>query len=121
MLQRYEDKEARHRRTAHCRNRRGGGSHGSTCECGGVGDFLSPAFGTDCANLNTGARAAGSTTRGSGTVGGNLLGLPIGSPLNQCGGADTPGEEVTGILGSASNADIDEITLTMAMADLSFS
>ncbi|MEU3071544.1 chaplin family protein [Streptomyces sp. NPDC006906] len=55
---------------------------------GGVGDFLSPAFGTDCANLNTGAQAAGNTTRGRGAAGGNLLGLPIGSPLNQCGGAD---------------------------------
>ncbi|WP_329438802.1 hypothetical protein OG906_34115 [Streptomyces sp. NBC_01426] len=57
---------------------------------GGVGDFLSPAFGTDCANLNTGAQAAGHTTRGSGAAGGSLLGLPIGTPLNQCGGADMP-------------------------------
>ncbi|MEU2957106.1 hypothetical protein [Streptomyces xanthochromogenes] len=55
---------------------------------GGIGDVLSPAFGTDCANLNTHAQAAGTTTRGSGTGGGNLLGFPIGSPLNQCGGAD---------------------------------
>lgn len=57
---------------------------------GGVGDFLSPSFGTDCANLHTGAQASGSTTRGTGAGGGNLLGLPIGSPLNQCGGADAP-------------------------------
>ncbi|MEU8966959.1 chaplin family protein [Streptomyces sp. NPDC048491] len=57
---------------------------------GGVGDFLSPAFGTDCANLQTGTQASGSTTRGTGAGGGNLLGLPIGSPLNQCGGADAP-------------------------------
>ncbi|MGW0315160.1 hypothetical protein [Streptomyces flavidovirens] len=55
---------------------------------GGVGDFLSPAFGTSCANLNGGALASGSTTHGAGPVGGNLLGLPLGSPLNQCGGAD---------------------------------
>ncbi|WP_350240376.1 chaplin family protein [Streptomyces microflavus] len=60
---------------------------------GGVGDFLSPAFGTDCANLNTGAQAAGHTIRGSGAAGGNLLGLPIGSPLNQCGGADMVGDQ----------------------------
>ncbi|MEU4799416.1 hypothetical protein [Streptomyces sp. NPDC023327] len=33
---------------------------------GGVGDFLSPAFGTSCANLLTGARAAGTTTHGTG-------------------------------------------------------
>ncbi|WP_392895738.1 hypothetical protein [Streptomyces sp. LN699] len=57
---------------------------------GGIGDFLSPAFGINCANLNTGAQAAGHTTRGSGAAGGSLLGLPIGTPLNQCGGADMP-------------------------------
>ncbi|MGZ3097062.1 hypothetical protein [Streptomyces sp. H62] len=54
---------------------------------GGVGDFLSPAFGTACGN-HGGPHAAGSTSHGTGTVGGNLAGLPIGSPLNQCGGAD---------------------------------
>nr|BAK19903.1 hypothetical protein [Streptomyces rochei] len=59
-------------------------------EAGGLGTFLSPAFGTTCANLNTGAHAHGTTTRGSGTAGGNLAGLPIGSPLNHCGGTDTP-------------------------------
>ncbi|MEU2438361.1 chaplin family protein [Streptomyces rubradiris] len=55
---------------------------------GGIGDFLSPAFGTACANLHTGARAAGTTTHGTGAANGNLAGLPLGSPLNQCGGAD---------------------------------
>ncbi|MEV7676449.1 hypothetical protein [Streptomyces sp. NPDC088752] len=55
---------------------------------GGIGDFLSPAFGTDCANHNTGARADGATTAGTGTANSNVLGLPLGSPLNQCGGAD---------------------------------
>ncbi|MER7110590.1 hypothetical protein [Streptomyces sp. NPDC000229] len=55
---------------------------------GGVGDFLSPAFGTSCANQNTGARATGTTHHGTGTAGGNLAGLPLGSALNHCGGAD---------------------------------
>ncbi|MFI7388505.1 hypothetical protein [Streptomyces sp. NPDC049813] len=55
---------------------------------GGIGDFLSPAFGTSCANLDNGARAQGSTSHGTGSAGGNLLGLPVGSALNQCGGAD---------------------------------
>ncbi|MFB7747547.1 hypothetical protein [Streptomyces sp. NPDC056132] len=57
---------------------------------GGVGDFLSPAFGTACGNLNNGARADGVTSSGTGTGGGNLVGLPMGSALNQCGGADLP-------------------------------
>ncbi|MET9428520.1 chaplin family protein [Streptomyces sp. NPDC003036] len=57
---------------------------------GGVGDFLSPAFGTSCANQHTGARANGTTTHGTGAADGNLAGLPVGSPLNQCGGADLP-------------------------------
>lgn len=55
---------------------------------GGIGDFLSPAFGTSCANHNTAARAEGTTTQGTGAANGNLAGLPIGSPMNQCGGAD---------------------------------
>lgn len=60
----------------------------SPASAGGIGDFLSPAFGTSCANLNNGAHAAGNTHHGTGMVGGNLAGLPIGSPLNHCGGAD---------------------------------
>ncbi|MEU1078023.1 MULTISPECIES: chaplin family protein [unclassified Streptomyces] len=59
-----------------------------TASAGGVGDFLSPAFGTSCANQNTATRADGATRHGTGTASGNLAGLPIGSPLNQCGGAD---------------------------------
>ncbi|MFJ7063755.1 chaplin family protein [Streptomyces microflavus] len=55
---------------------------------GGISDFLSPAFGTNCSNLHTGAHGNGETTRGSGSVNGNLAGLPVASPLNQCGGAD---------------------------------
>lgn len=57
---------------------------------GGIGDFLSPAFGTACANHYTGAHAEGVTTHGTGAANGNLAGLPLGSALNQCGGADAP-------------------------------
>jgi hypothetical protein len=57
---------------------------------GGIGDFLSPAFGVSCTNLNNGARADGATTHGTGAADGNLAGLPVGSALNQCGGADMP-------------------------------
>ncbi|GGY64251.1 MULTISPECIES: hypothetical protein [Streptomyces] len=62
----------------------------SPAAAGGVGDFLSPAFDTNCANQRTGADAAGRTTNGTGAANGNLLGLPLGTALNQCGGADTP-------------------------------
>lgn len=55
---------------------------------GGIGDFLSPAFGVTCANLHNGARAQGATTQGTGAANGNLAELPLGSALNQCGGAD---------------------------------
>ncbi|WP_157882438.1 chaplin family protein [Streptomyces silvensis] len=61
---------------------------------GGVGDVLSPAFGTSCANRH-GAHAVGTATHGSGSGDGNLLGLPVGSPLNQCGGADLPAPDFT--------------------------
>ncbi|MEU4800427.1 chaplin family protein [Streptomyces sp. NPDC023327] len=72
---------------------------------GGVGDFLSPAFGTSCSNLNNGAHAAGGTTHGTGSADGNLVGLPIGSPFNQCGGADlAPSLEELGLAGEASQA-----------------
>ncbi|MFJ7063730.1 hypothetical protein ACIQVA_39870 [Streptomyces microflavus] len=64
---------------------------------GGIGDFLSPAFGVNCANHNTGTQAAGATTAGTGAANGNLLGLPLGGALNQCGGADLPGENKGGI------------------------
>lgn len=59
-----------------------------SASAGGIGDFLSPAFGTSCANHNTGARADGATQHATGTAGGNVAGLPLGSPVNQCGGAD---------------------------------
>ncbi|MCD9904751.1 hypothetical protein LUR56_40820 [Streptomyces sp. MT29] len=57
---------------------------------GGVGDFLSPAFGVNCANHHLGTQAAGARTAGTGAANGNLLGLPLGGALNQCGGADLP-------------------------------
>ncbi|MER6393702.1 hypothetical protein ABT236_35250 [Streptomyces sp. NPDC001523] len=89
----------------------------SPASAGGVGDFLSPAFSTNCVNHDTVPHAAGATTAGTGAADGNLLGLPLGSPLNQCGGADvTPGSEAQnglvnlhgvpiGILGSASDSE----------------
>ncbi|MEG8277528.1 hypothetical protein [Streptomyces sp. AHA2] len=55
---------------------------------GGILPIGSPAFGTSCANHHTGAHANGATTTGTGAANGNLAGLPLGSPLNQCGGAD---------------------------------
>ncbi|MER0443329.1 hypothetical protein ABR738_01845 [Streptomyces sp. Edi4] len=81
---------------------------------GGVGDFLSPAFGTDCENHRTTPHATGTTTAGTGAANGNLLGLPLGSPLNQCGGADAPGgqeglvnlhDTAVGVLGTANIQD----------------
>ncbi|WP_125211639.1 hypothetical protein [Streptomyces griseofuscus] len=54
---------------------------------GGIGDFLSPAFGTSCVNTHS-AHAQGETTYGTGAVDGDLAGIPIASPFNQCGGAD---------------------------------
>ncbi|MDA4891926.1 hypothetical protein PFZ55_34115 [Streptomyces sp. MS2A] len=57
---------------------------------GGIGDFLSPAFGTSCANHHTGAHATGATRSGTGAANGNLAGLSLGSALNQRGGADAP-------------------------------
>ncbi|MGZ3097144.1 hypothetical protein [Streptomyces sp. H72] len=56
---------------------------------GGIGDILSPAFGTTCGNHGS-THATGVTTHTTGAANGNLAGLPIGSPLNQCGGADLP-------------------------------
>ncbi|MFJ6669057.1 hypothetical protein [Streptomyces sp. NPDC091383] len=57
---------------------------------GGVGDLLSPAFGTTCANHRVGGHTTGATTAGTGAANANVLGLPLGSALNQCGGADFP-------------------------------
>ncbi|MGI5484808.1 hypothetical protein [Streptomyces lavendofoliae] len=52
-----------------------------------MGDFLSPAFGTNCAN-QAGAAAAGGAASAPSTTGGNALGVPLTGPLNHCGGAD---------------------------------
>ncbi|MBT2369704.1 hypothetical protein J7E88_31655 [Streptomyces sp. ISL-10] len=54
---------------------------------GGIGDVLSPAFSNGCNNRQL-AHAGGVTTHESGTANANLAALPIGSPLNHCGGAD---------------------------------
>ncbi|MEV6720403.1 hypothetical protein AB0M94_05675 [Streptomyces xanthochromogenes] len=73
---------------------------------GGVGDFLSPAFGTDCENHRIGAQATGATTSGSGTVSNNNGKLPLLGALNQCGGADMPGQNLGGFdLGAANMVD----------------
>ncbi|MER7984239.1 hypothetical protein ABTY53_01335 [Streptomyces noursei] len=48
---------------------------------------MSPSFDNSCTNGHS-SGAAGATTRGSGSVSGLLGQIPIGSPLNQCGGAD---------------------------------
>ncbi|MBM7167576.1 hypothetical protein JQK87_03945 [Streptomyces sp. G44] len=56
---------------------------------GGIGDFLSPAFGNGCTNHH-GVSTNGATTHGTGAANGNFAGLPIGGPTNQCGGADLP-------------------------------
>ncbi|WP_428935238.1 hypothetical protein [Streptomyces sp. ACT015] len=77
---------------------------------GGVGDFLSPAFGTDCANHHTTPRAAGTTTAGTGSADGNLLGLPLGTALNQCGGADAPSiDDITNAM-EANNSATSKVT-----------
>ncbi|MFC8226282.1 hypothetical protein [Streptomyces sp. NPDC057287] len=60
----------------------------SPAYAGGSGAILSPAFATNCGNHNGGRQPTGSTTAGTGAVNGNLLGAPLGSALNQCGGAD---------------------------------
>jgi hypothetical protein len=54
---------------------------------GGIGDFLSPAFGTSCANHGA-PHADGATTHGTGAANGNLAGLPVHDPFNHCGGAE---------------------------------
>lgn len=77
----------------------------TTATAGGIGDFLSPAFGTLCANHNTGARASGVTTHGTGAANGNLAGLPLGSAVNQCGGADIELGWLSGSHASTSNVD----------------
>jgi hypothetical protein len=56
---------------------------------GGIGDFLSPAFGTSCANQHIGSHARGVTPHSTGSLAGNLAGIPLSNALNQCGGADT--------------------------------
>ncbi|MBT2386457.1 chaplin family protein [Streptomyces sp. ISL-11] len=54
---------------------------------GGILPIASPAFGNSCANHGT-PHASGTTTHGPGAANGNLAGLPVSNPANQCGGAD---------------------------------
>ncbi|MEU4213674.1 hypothetical protein AB0F13_27455 [Streptomyces sp. NPDC026206] len=58
---------------------------------GGLGGFLSPALGNGCANQHLSAAARGAAVSHPSAAGGNLLGVPVTGPLNQCGGADLPG------------------------------
>lgn len=64
-----------------------GGSQAAPAWAGGVGDFLSPAFGTSCAN-QVGATAIGGGASAPSSAGGNVVGVPLTGPLNHCGGAD---------------------------------
>lgn len=78
----------------------------SPASAGGIGDFLSPAFGTNCKNHH-GARADGAAAHGTGATNGNLVGLPIGSPFNQCGGADSkPDLPISALLDAALSTDV---------------
>ncbi|MEU7148795.1 hypothetical protein AB0B15_12265 [Streptomyces sp. NPDC045456] len=60
----------------------------SPAVAGGIGVLLSPALGNACAQHGVGAHARGHAGAGTGTAGGNALGLPVTGPLSQCGGAD---------------------------------
>ncbi|MGA4801188.1 chaplin family protein [Streptomyces lavendulocolor] len=63
---------------------------------GGIGPIGSPAFGNECFNRSTDALARGSTSYATGLVGGNVLGVPLSTPRNQCGGADFPLIQIVG-------------------------
>ncbi|WP_228978361.1 hypothetical protein [Streptomyces sp. DH12] len=77
----------------------------SPAAAGGVLPIASPAFGTSCTNHH-GTRADGTTTHGTGAANGNLAGLPAGSPLNHCGGADLLGSSgpLSNVLGQGNSA-----------------
>ncbi|MEU6394857.1 hypothetical protein [Streptomyces sp. NPDC046939] len=83
----------------------------SPASAGGIGDFLSPAFGDSCSNLDNGATANGTTTHGSGALGGSAGSLPLLSALNHCGGADGQGAGmlVTQNGGPYGHADVNQI------------
>ncbi|UNO39284.1 hypothetical protein [Streptomyces sp. MST-110588] len=55
---------------------------------GGIGSFLSPAIGTECANPTTDGHAYGGAVLNDGPGSNNLTTMPFASALNQCGGAD---------------------------------
>jgi hypothetical protein len=79
---------------------------------GGIGDLLSPAFGSACTNEHTGAAAQGTASTSTGTGGGNALGVPAGSPLNHCGGAD--GSLLEEVVGDAGRGG----TISINLADI---
>ncbi|MFE4862340.1 hypothetical protein [Streptomyces sp. NPDC056670] len=54
----------------------GGVFTAAPASAGGIGDFLSPAFGTSCASHNIGSNTVGNTTVGTGALNGNLAGRP---------------------------------------------
>ncbi|GGY65815.1 hypothetical protein GCM10010326_70530 [Streptomyces xanthochromogenes] len=61
---------------------------------GGIIVVASPSHDNACTNLGTTAQSGGETRNGSGTVGGLLAAVPVGMPLNNCGGADLPMQKV---------------------------
>jgi hypothetical protein len=62
-------------------------ANAAPASAGGIGGFLSPAFGTNCANHST-TESTGDTIHGSGAANGLLASVPVSNPSNQCGGAD---------------------------------
>ncbi|MBZ4320641.1 hypothetical protein [Streptomyces huiliensis] len=68
---------------------------GSPARAGGLGaGVLSPAVGNGCA-ARSAAAAQGAASRVTSAAGGNVLGLPVSGPLNQCGGAEVPVFDLT--------------------------
>ncbi|MFH8343543.1 hypothetical protein [Streptomyces sp. NPDC018045] len=62
---------------------------------GGVGAFLSPAFGNRCAQ-GASPHAAGATAHGAGTGTGLLVGISFGGSVDQCGGTDIADSDFLG-------------------------
>ncbi len=71
---------------------------------GGIGDFLSPAFGTSCANHKTHTAPQGRAHTDSGGITGLLAQVPATSPVNQCGGADASYMQINQNSGSYARA-----------------
>jgi hypothetical protein len=73
----------------------GGLAAAAPATAGGVGAFLSPAFGTTCIQ-RLAPGAGGVTTHGAGSGSGILAGVPFGGSVNQCGGADIADSDFIG-------------------------